>query len=130
MGDGWIWFHFTSENVNLFGARSFFYLEMNGEPVIGGLNSYDSRCLVTNRILADNPPNLVIGGKLSFTSAKTKFTVASTGQQSAQLVGIPSDETDQLWGTVLQPSRIHLFHEGEELLENGNLLIETCRMVR
>ena len=130
MGDGWIWFHFASENVNLFGAKSFFYLEMNGEQIIGGLNSYDRRCLVSDRVLADDPPNLLVGGKLSFTSSRTSFDVASIGQTSTPLISIPSTETDQLWGTVLQPSRIHIYHNGEELLEEGNLLLETCRMLR
>jgi len=36
MCEGWVWFHFVSENINLFGANSFFYLEMNGEIMVGG----------------------------------------------------------------------------------------------
>ena len=130
MGDGWVWFHFVSENINLFGARSFFYLEMNGERIIGGFNSFNSRCLFSDPILSNKTPNFLVGGKLSFSSSNSSFEVIPTGKTSTPLVCIPSDDTDQIWGTVLQPSRMNIHHEGKELIVEGMLLIETSKMSR
>ena len=128
MGDGWVWFHFVSENINLFGARSFFFLEMDGKRIIGGLNSSDRRCVVMDSVMADNSPNFLLGGGLSFSSSKTSFEVTPIGEITTPLVHIPSDETDQVWGTVLQPSRIKIRHKGKEMIVDGRMLIETSAM--
>ena len=128
MGDGWVWFHFVSENINLFGAKSFFYLEMNGEIIIGGFNSFKRRCLFSDGIFSSETPNFLVGGKLSFNRSNTPFEVTPIGKPSTPLVCIPSDETDQVWGTVLQPSRMKIKYHGEELLVEGMLLIETSKM--
>jgi len=128
MGDGWVWFHFVSKSINLFGARSFFYLEMNGEPIIGGLNSFDSRSVLSDTIFANSPRYFVLGGKLDFSSSKTSFDVTPIGKTSTPLVCIPALDTDQIWGTVLQPSRIRINRHGKELQEEGMMLLETSRM--
>ncbi len=128
MGDGWVWFHFVSENINLFGARSFFYLEMDGKRIIGGLNSFNSRCVVSDSVMADNIPNFLVEGSLSFSSSKTSFKVTPIGKTNTPLVCIPSDDTDQIWGTVLQPSRINIQYRGKDLIVEGMMLLETSAM--
>lgn len=128
MGEGWEWFHFSSESINLFGAKSFFYLEMNGELLIGGLNSFNSRCQLSDEVFAKNTSNFILEGELNFTSSKISFEVVPIGTVSTPLIYIPANDTDQLWGTTLQPSRIQINNRGEELSEDGRLIIETCRM--
>ncbi len=128
MGDGWVWFHFVSKSINLFGARSFFYLEMNGELVIAGLNSINSRCVISDTIFADSPKYFVLGGKLEFTSPNQSFKVIPIGKTNTPMVCIPSIDTDQIWGTTLQPSRIRISHHGKQLQEEGMMLLETSRM--
>jgi hypothetical protein len=128
MGDGWVWFHFVSENINLFGARSFFFLEMNGERIIGGLNSFNSRCVVSDTVMFDNVPNFLMGGNLNFRSSKTSFEVAPLNKTNSRLIYIPSDNTDQVWVTVLQPSIMNIQYKGQDFTEEGRLLIETCGM--
>lgn len=128
MGDGWVWFHFVSENINLFGARSFFFLEMNGERIIGGLNSFNSSCLVSDSIMVADVPNFLMGANLNFNSPKTSFEVTPLGKKNSRLVYIPSEITDQVWGTVLQPSRMDIEYKGQVISEEGRLLIETSGM--
>lgn len=128
MGDGWIWFHFVSENINLFGARSFFFLELNGEIIIGGLNSFNSRCVVKDSVMATSNPNFLMGAGLSFKSSKLTLEVTSLGKSSSRLVYIPSDHTDQVWGTVLQASHMSIQYKGQDYSEAGRMLIETSKM--
>jgi len=130
MGDGWVWFHFVSENINLFGARSFFFLEMNDEILIGGLNSSKSRCVVKDSVMSVFNPNFLMGAGLSFESSKLSLDVTHTGASNVRLIYIPSDHTDQVWGTVLQPSKIILQYKGQEIIETGRMLIETSGMKR
>jgi hypothetical protein len=127
MCEGWVWFHFVSENINLFGANSFFYLEMKGEILVGGLNTSKSRCHLSDTLFDNNSLNFVLGGKLNFNS-KPSFDISPIGKINTPLIYIPSPHSDQLWGTVLQQSRIRIYHKGEELMEEGRLLIETSRM--
>lgn len=130
MGEGWEWFHFASESVNIFGARTFFYLELNGEILIGGLNNGDSRCQLSDKLIAENTSNFILGGSLSFTSPKLSFEVTATESTGTPLIYIPGVDTDELWGNIMQPSQIQITHKGEELLEEGKLIIETCRMTK
>jgi len=46
------------------------------------------------------------------------------------LIYIPGVDTDELWGNVMQPSKIQITHKGKELSEEGKLIIETCRMTK
>lgn len=128
MGDGWVWFHFVSEDINLFGARSFFFLEMNGERIIGGLNSFNRRCVVSDSVMVDGTPNFLVGGSLNFESKKTSFKVTPLKKINQPLVYIPSEITDQVWGTVLQPSQMTIKYKGKDLTVEGRLLIETSGM--
>ena len=128
MGEGWEWFHFASESVNLFGARSFFYLELNGELLVGGLNSFNSRCRLTNEVFSLNTSNFILSGELNFSSPKLSFNVVPIESTGTPLIYIPSKNTDQLWGTTLQRSQIQINRRGVELSEEGSLIIETCRM--
>lgn len=129
MGSGWEWFHFVSKNVNLFGTpEAFFCFEKNGERIAGALNIFDKGCLFSNPVYALSPNNFLVGGKLAFVSNKLRFEVNPTGELVSQLICIPSFDTDQVWGTVSQPSTIHYTYKGKEYKEEGKLLIETCRM--
>ena len=128
MGEGWEWFHFASKNVNLFGAKTFFYLELNGEILIGGLNNGDKRCRLSDKITAKNTSDFILKGSLNFTSPKLSFEVVPTDSMSVPLVYIPGVDTDQLWGNVMQSSKVRITYKGVELSEKGKLLIETCRM--
>jgi hypothetical protein len=130
MGEGWEWFHFASKSVNIFGARTFFYLEMNGEVLIGGLNKGDSRCELTDKVIAKNTSNFILGGSLNFSSSKLSFDVVPLNDTSTSLIYIPGDDTDELWGNIIQPSGIKITYKGEELIEKGKLIIETCRMTK
>ena len=128
MGEGWEWFHFASKSVNLFGAKTFFHLELNGETLIGGLNRADSRCKLSDEVIVKNTSNFILGGSLNFASPKLSFDVVPIDGTSTPLIYIPGFDTDQLWGSIVQPSRIQINYKGKELSEEGNLLIETCRM--
>ncbi len=130
MGEGWEWFHFASKSVNIFGAKTFFYLELNGEILIGGLNNGDSRCQLTHKVLAENTSNFILGGNLNFTSRKLSLEVVPSDSTSTPLIYIPGVDTDELWGNVMQPSSIQITHKGVELVEEGKLIIETCRMTK
>jgi len=128
MGEGWEWFHFASKNINLFGAKSFFFLEMDGEMLIGGLNSFNSRCKLSEEVFSKNTSNYILEGQLNFTSSKITFEVLPNGNIGTPLIYIPSDDSDQLWGTTLQHSIININNQGVDLSEEGSLIIETCRM--
>ena len=128
MGEGWEWFHFASKSVNLFGAKTFFYLELNGEILIGGLNKGDSRCKLSVEVIAKNTSNFILGGSLNFSSPKLSFYVVPINSTSTPLIYIPGIDTDELWGNIMQPSSIQITYKGEELSEEGKLIIETCRM--
>ena len=128
MGEGWEWFHFASKSVNLFGAKTFFYLELNDEILIGGLNNGDSRCKLSDEVIAENTSNFILGGSLNFSSPKLSFDVVPINSTSTPLIYIPGIDTDELWGNIMQPSSIQITYKGEELSEEGKLIIETCRM--
>ena len=130
MGDGWVWFHFVSQNINIFGAKTFLYLEMDGQVIIGGLNSFNRRCVLSDSIFANKPSNLLVGGKFSFNSSNSSFDIIPIGKKSTTLVCIPSKDTDQIWGTVLQPSIITIQYHGKEFKAEGLLLLETSKMSR
>lgn len=128
MGDGWAWFHFVSESINLFGARSFFYLEKDGEILVGGLNSFKRRCVLQDTTYSEKYPNFISGGNLHFSTTKLAFDV-TPDEKSVPMICIPGfDNSQQLWGDVLQPSTISLQVKGDTLIEKGLFLIETSQM--
>ncbi|MFL5730547.1 MAG: hypothetical protein ACJ75J_13760 [Cytophagaceae bacterium] len=126
MGDGWTWFHFVSDNINVLGTPGqFFCFENTGKRLVGGL---EKNCCLTEMVYAEEPSGFLTRGKLSFHSRKLSFEISPTGKASVPLICLPSDETDQLWGTVCQPSFITLSYKGKESREKGVLFLETCRM--
>lgn len=44
------------------------------------------------------------------------------------MIVMPSFDTDQIWGSVLQKTTINFRYKKTELKENGVMLLETCRM--
>jgi hypothetical protein len=129
MGQGWEWFHFVSKNVNIFGTpHAFFCFEKEGKRIAGELNIFDRGCLLSDPVYAIKPDHFLMGGKLSFASNHLSFEVSPMGKSPSALICIPSFDTDQVWGTIAQPSVLHYTYEGKEYREEGKLLIETCRM--
>jgi hypothetical protein len=126
MGDGWTWFHFISRNMNIFGTPGqFFCLEKEGERLIGGI---DKKCTLTEMTYSSIQKDLLTGGTLRFNSGKLSFELKPTGKESIPLICLPSVDTQQLWGTVLQPTAIKLKYKKEELEEEGVMFLETCKM--
>jgi hypothetical protein len=127
MGNGWNWFHFVSKNVNIFGKPGdFLCVEKEGKRLIGGISYKES--ILSDKIYADKKETFMIGGKLSFLYKKLSFEISPTGKPSTPLIYVPSIDTDQVWGTVAQPSVISLKDDGKELVEGGLLLLESCKM--
>lgn len=127
MGKGWTWFHFVSKNVNIFGKPGdFLCLEKEKKRLIGGISFKEY--ILTDKIYADKTKNFLVGGKLNFLYKKRSFEIVPTGKPSTPLINIPSIDTDQVWGTVAQPSVVYLNDHGKELVEEGLLLLETCKM--
>jgi hypothetical protein len=126
MGEGWTWFHFVSKNMNIFGTPGqFFCLEKEGKRLIGGI---DKKCTLSEMSYSNTQKNLLTGGKLKFNSGKLSFELNPTGKQGTPLICLPSVDTQQLWGTVLQPTTIKLKYKKEELEEEGVMFLETCKM--
>ena len=126
MGDGWVWFHFVSKSMNVFGtAGKFFCLEKNGKCIIGGL---EKKCFFSEMTYSGTQKNLLIGGKLILNSKKLSFEISPVGKTSYTLICLPSVDTDQLWGTVLQESGIEYTSKKNVLIEDGVMFIETCIM--
>jgi hypothetical protein len=129
MGAGWSWVHFVSKNINIFGTpEQFLCLEKDGKRLIGGLHTFDKGCVLSDMVYANPTENYLLGGKLSFASSKLSFEVTPTGKPSIPLIFMPSVDTDQSWGTALQPSVITFRQKGIEVKEEGWLLLESCRM--
>lgn len=126
MGSGWTWFHFVSKNINIFGtAGQFLYLEKKDVFQIGGLTK---KCSLNETTYLKEKNNLLIGGKLTFNSKKLSFSLTPTGKPPTPLIFMPSFDTNQLWGTVLQETTINFMNKKTELNEGGILFLETCRM--
>jgi hypothetical protein len=127
MGPGWTWFHFVSENINVFGKPGdFICLEKSGKRIVGGI-SYKNLTL-TDKVYGSQYDKLLMGGNINFSSGKTSFVIHPHGKKTTALIYLPSFETDQLWGTVAQPSTMTLSVDGKEIREQGILIMETCNM--
>ncbi len=96
---------------------------MDGEILNGGLNSFNSRCKLSEEVFSKNSSNYILEGQLNFTSSKITFEVLPIGNISTPLIYIPSDNTDQLWGTTLQRSVINISNQGVDFSEKGSLII-------
>lgn len=126
LGDGWTWFHFVSKNINIFGtSEQFFSLEKHGKRLYGGLNK---KCSISEMNYSDTEMHLLTRGNLTFHSNKISFGLTPTGTAYTPLIVMSSVDTDQLWGSVLQPTAIKFRYKKTELEETGVMLLETCRM--
>ncbi len=126
MGNGWTWFHFVSKNVNIFGtAEQFFCLEKQGTRLIGGL---DKKCSVSEMTYSSKYKNLLTRGTLSFHTNKLSFNLCPVGNTATPIIVMPSIDTDQIWGSVLQETALKFRYKKNELDENGVMFLETCRM--
>lgn len=127
MGKGWNWFHFVSKNVNIFGKpEDFICLEKKGKRLVAGI-SFKEYAL-SDKAYADKTETIMLGGKLTFLSKKLSFNIVPTGKPSTPLIYIPSTNSHQAWGTVAQPSFIYLKNRDKQLVEEGVLLLESCKM--
>ncbi len=126
LGDGWTWFHFVSKNINIFGtSEQFFCLEKQGKRLYGGLNK---KCCISEMTYADKEKQLLTGGTLYFHSNKIAFGLNQLDSTYTPMIVMPSFDTDQIWGSVLQKTAINFRYKKTELNENGIMLLETCRM--
>jgi hypothetical protein len=129
IGNGWAWFHYVSKDMNVFGTPGrFFCLEKGGRRLMGGFNFRGKGCVLSDVVYAEDQINFLLGGKLNYVSSNLSFEINPTGKTGAPLICIPSNNTDQLWGTVLQPAVINFHHGGKDLQQSGLLLLETCMM--
>ncbi len=128
MGKGWSWFHFVSDDINVFGTpENFICLEKDGKRILGGPNIFDKGAVLSN-ITYDNDVNrFILGGNLKYTSKVLSFEIKDL-DKSITLINIPSLETDQVWGTVAQRSVFTLKYKGREFKQEGWLFLETCKM--
>lgn len=127
MGKGWTWFHFVSKNVNIFGKPGdFLCIEKEHKRLIAGIGF--KKTVLLDKVYSQDPTTYLMGGKLQFKSNKVSFEISPTGRPSTPLILIRSFDTHQLWGTVAQPSILKLNDKGKELVEEGMLLLETCKM--
>lgn len=128
MGNGWAWFHFVSDRYNIFGTpEEFFCMQKDGEKIIGGITLFNKGCVLSDKVYDSVNTNLIVKGKMNFESSNLSFNIESNGK-SKVLVSIPSSSTDQLWGTVAQPSTIKVIQDSKLEEEEGWLFIETCKM--
>ena len=67
-------------------------------------------------------------GKLQYDSKKTSFALCPTAKPSTPIIVIPSLETAQLWGTVLQETEVTFRFKKTILKEKGVMFMETCKM--
>ena len=104
------------------------YGHINNVVFYSYFDTVANRCVFSDSIFASKPSNFLVGGKLSFSSPNSSFDIIPIGSTSTPLVCIPSNDTDQVWGTVLQPSRMTIQHQGTEMTVDGMLLIETSKM--
>ena len=126
MGKGWTWFHFVSKNLNIFGTTGqFICLDNHGKREIGGFEKDFSFSEIS---YSTKQKNLMVGGKLNYNSKKMSFELKPTTKPSTPMIVIPSFDTEQLWGSVLQETIVKFQIKKTVVEEKGMMFMETCRM--
>ncbi|MFN6946570.1 MAG: hypothetical protein ACK4ND_16605 [Cytophagaceae bacterium] len=127
MGQGWIWIHFVSERLNIFGKPGIFlFVQMDGKVLFDGITIL-RKCQLSNEKYSEDQKDTLINGSLHYYSKSMLFEIVPLGLPSQVLLSVRSYNGRKTWASVVQPSKINFRYKDKEFSEEGNLILETCK---